>query len=114
MDIIGYARNYTTETSYTTGIMVYDALRISTKYLAYYPVADGSPVSIYKFEYQSTEPVVVNYYTNTRANVEKAARTTLLEAVNEWVAYALLIGSFVFGLVVALFSWLKFLRHHIP
>ena len=108
VDIIGYARNYTTETEYTTGIMVYDALRISTKYMAYHPVSDLSNNVIYKFEYTSTQPVIVLYYTNTRENVGKAATTTMFEAVNEWVAYALLIGSFVFGLVVALFSWLKF------
>ena len=108
VDIIGYARNYTTATEYTSGIMVYDALRISTDYLAYYPVSGFSSIAIYKFEFTSTTPVVVNYYTNTRANVEKAARTTLLEAINEWVELAKLIAAFVMGTAVALFSWIKF------
>ena len=108
IDIIGYARNYTTATEYTQGFMVYDALRISTKYLAYYPVSDLSDNVIYKFEYTSTNPVIVLYYTNTRENVAVAATTTLLESVNEWVKFALEIGSFVLGLVTALFYWLKF------
>lgn len=108
VDIIGYARNYTSDTVYTEGLMVYDALRISTKYLAYYAVPGSSLISIYKFEFVSTKPVVVNYYTNTRANVEKAARTTLFEAVNEWVQFAIRIALFVKDTAISLFYWLKF------
>ena len=108
VDIIGYARNYTSETEYTEGIMVYDALRISTKYLAYYPVSDISDNVIYKFEFTSTQPVIVNYYTNTRENVGKAASTTLLEAINEWVQFAISIGFFIMDTAIALFYWIKF------
>ena len=108
IDIIGYARNWTSETEYTSGIMVYDALRISTQYLAYHPVSGLTSIAIYKFEFTSTKPVVVNYYTNTRANVEKAARTTLFEAINEWVQFAIQIASFIMDTAIALFYWLKF------
>ena len=108
IDIIGYARNYTTATEYTQGFMVYDALRISTKFMAYYPVSDLSDNVIYKFEYNSTQPVIVLYYTNTRENVAKAATTTLLEAVNEWVKFAIEIAFFVMDTAIALFYWLKF------
>jgi len=109
IDIIGYARNYTTETEYTSGIMVYDALRVWTDHMAYYPVSGSSLIAIYKFEYTSTRPVVVNYYTNTRANVEKAARTTLLEAGNEWISLALKYSGSVLAFIAGLFWVLKFL-----
>ena len=108
IDIIGYARNYITDTNYTSGIMVYDALRISTEYMSYYPVSGSSPIAIYKFAYTSTKPVVVNYYTNTRANVEKAARTTLFEAGNEWIALALKYAGSTVAFIAGLFWILKF------
>jgi hypothetical protein len=108
IDIIGYARNYTTETEYTSGIMVYDALRVWTDHMAYYPVSGSSLIAIYKFEYTSTRPVVVNYYTNTRANVEKAARTTLLGAGSEWIALAQKYAGSTVAFIVGLFWILKF------
>jgi hypothetical protein len=108
IDIIGYARNYTTETEYTSGIMVYDALRVWTDHMAYYPVSGSSIIAIYKFEYTSTRPVVVNYYTNTRANVEKAARTTLLGAGSEWIALAQKYAGSTVAFIVGLFWILKF------
>jgi len=108
IDIIGYARNYTTETNYTSGIMVYDALRVWTDHMAYYPVSGSSLIAIYKFEYTSTRPVVVNYYTNTRANVEKAARTTLLGAGSEWIALAQKYAGSTVAFIVGLFWILKF------
>ena len=108
IDIVGYARNWTSDTGYTTGFMVYDALRFSTKDMSYYPVSSISDNVIYKFELTSTKPVAVAYYTNTRENVAKAAATTLLEVINEWVQLAISLAFFVKDTAIALFFWLKF------
>ena len=108
VNIVGYARNWTSDTGYTTGFMVYDALRFSTKDMSYYPVSSISDNVIYKFNLTSTKPVAVAYYTNTRENVAKAVATTLLEAINEWVQLAISLAFFVKDTAIALFFWLKF------
>ena len=110
IDIVGYARNWTSNTEYTTGFIVYDSVfGISERRaMAYYPVPSISDNVIYKFELTSTKPVAVAYYTNTRENVAKAAATTLLEAINEWVQLAISLAFFVKDTAIALFFWLKF------
>jgi len=108
VNIVGYARNWTSDTGYTTGFMVYDALRFSTKDMSYYPVSSISDNVIYKFNLTSTKPVAVAYYTNTRANVEKAARTTLLEVGSEWIALAQKYAGSTVAFIVGLFWILKF------
>jgi fermentation-respiration switch protein FrsA (DUF1100 family) len=110
IDIVGYARNWTSDTEYTTGFIVYDSVfGISErKAMAYYPVSSVSDNVIYKFEITSNNPVAVAYYTNTRANVGKAAVNTPLQAVNEWVTFAISIGGALFGFVIGLFGLIKF------
>ena len=110
IDIVGYARNWTSNTEYTTGFIVYDSVfGISERRaMAYYPVPSISDNVIYKFELTSTKPVAVAYYTNTRENVAKAAATTLLEVINEWVQLAISLAFFVKDTAIALFFWLKF------
>lgn len=110
IDIVGYARNWTSNTEYTTGFIVYDSVfGISERrVMAYYPVPSISDNVIYKFELTSTKPVAVAYYTNTRENVAKAAATTLLEVINEWVQLAISLAFFVKDTAIALFFWLKF------
>lgn len=110
IDIVGYARNWTSDTEYTTGFIVYDSVfGISErKAMAYYPVSSVSDNVIYKFEITSNNPVAVAYYTNTRTNVGKAAVNTPLQAVNEWVTFAISIGGALFGFVIGLFGLIKF------
>lgn len=110
IDIVGYARNWTSDTEYTTGFIVYDSVfGISErKAMAYYPVSSVSDNVIYKFEITSNNPVAVAYYTNTRANVGKAAVNTPLQAVNEWVTFAISIGGALLGFVIGVFGLIKF------
>jgi hypothetical protein len=111
IDIVGYARNWTSETEYTTGFIVYDSVfGISERRaMAYYPVSSVSDNVIYGFEITSNNPVAVAYYTNTRANVGKAAVSTPLEAINEWVNFALQLGGSLLGFLIGVLFFLKFL-----
>ena len=110
IDIVGYARNWTSSTEYDTGFIVYDSVfGISDrKAMAFYPVTSLSDNIIYKFQISATKPVAVGWYTNTRANVGKAATTTVLEATNEWVSMVLSWVSTIKDFAVETFYWLKF------
>jgi len=110
IDIVGYARNWTTSTEYDTGFIVYDSVAgiSDRRNMAYFPVSSLEDNVIYKFEITSSNPVAVAWYTNTRANVAKAAVTTPLQAVNEWVNFAISIAKDVYYLVTTLFYWIKF------
>jgi len=109
VNIVGYARNWTSDTGYTTGFMVYDALRFSTKDMSYYPVSSISDNVIYKFQLTSSKPVAVAYYTNTRENVGKASTLTPIEAGNEWISLAHKYSGSVLAFIAGLFWVLKFL-----
>jgi hypothetical protein len=110
IDVVGYARNYTTDTEYTTGFIVYDTVFGITQgtLMAYYPVADLSNNVVYKFELTATSPVALTYYTDTRASVAEWAVTSPLEIVSDWVVFAQSIATLIYDLVVGLLSWLKF------
>jgi hypothetical protein len=110
IDIIGYARNWTSDTEYTTGFIVYDSVfGISERRaMAYYPVSSISDNVIYKFELTSTKPVAVAYYTNTRENVGKASTLTPGEAGNEWLSLALKYAGSVVAFIAGVFWILKF------
>ena len=110
IDVVGYARNYTTDTEYTTGFLVYDTVFGITQgtLMSYYPVADLSNNVIYKFELAATTPVALTYYTDTRASVAEWATTSPFEIVNDWVMFASSIATLVYDLVTGLLSWLKF------
>ena len=110
IDVVGYARNYTTDTEYTMGFLVYDTVFGITQgtLMSYYPVADLSNNVIYKFELAATTPVALTYYTDTRASVAEWATTSPFEIVNDWVMFASSIATLVYDLVTGLLSWLKF------
>jgi putative sterol carrier protein len=108
IDIIGYARNWTSDKEYTKGIIIYDTVfGISErKAMAYY--IKGEAGSIYKFQISTNKPVAVAYYTNTKANVDKAADTTPGEAGNEWLSLALKYAGSAVAFIAGLFWILKF------
>jgi hypothetical protein len=110
IDVVGYARNYTDDTNYTSGFIVYDTVFGLTQFnaMAFYEVPDLSSNVIYKFELTSDQPVSVTYYSDTLATVSEYANKSPLEIINEWVAFAVSMASFVYGVVVALFTWIKF------
>lgn len=110
IDVVGYARNYTNDTAYTTGFLVYDTVFGLTQFnaMAFYEVPDVSSNVIYKFELTSDQPVSVTYYSDDLATVAEYANKSPIELINEWVAFAVSIGAFVYGVVLALFTWLKF------
>ena len=111
IDIVGYARNWTSNTQYTTGFIVYDSVFgvSERRAMAYYPVAALSDNVIYKFQLTSSKPVAVAYYTNTRENVGKASTLTPIEAGNEWISLALKYSGSVLAFIAGLFWVLKFL-----
>jgi hypothetical protein len=110
IDIVGYARNWTSNTQYTTGFIVYDSVFgvSERRAMAYYPVAALSDNVIYKFQLTSSKPVAVAYYTNTRENVGKASTLTPIEAGNEWISLALKYSGSVLAFIAGVFWILKF------
>jgi hypothetical protein len=110
IDIIGYARNWTSDSEYTTGFIIYDSVfGISErKAMAYYPVSEVSDNVIYKFELSTNKPVAVAYYTNTKENVGKASTLTPIEAGNEWISLALKYAGSAVAFIAALFWIIKF------
>lgn len=111
IDIVGYARNYTTDTEFTQGFIVYDSVFgvSERKAMAYYEVTNPSDLVIYKFSMTSSKPVAVGYYTNTRANVARAATKTPMEAVDDWVGLAYQFAGTVKDFIFGVFYLLKFL-----
>jgi len=110
IDIVGYARNWTSNTQYTTGFIVYDSVFgvSERRAMAYYPVAALSDNVIYKFQLTSSKPVAVAYYTNTRENVGKASTLTPIEVGNEWISLALKYSGSVLAFIAGVFWILKF------
>jgi hypothetical protein len=89
---------------------VYDTVFGLTQFnaMAYYEVPDISSNVIYKFELTSDQPVSVTYYSDKLATVAEYANKSPIEIINEWVSFAVSIGAFIYGVVFALFTWLKF------
>ena len=110
VDIIGYARNYITNTNYTTGFIVYDSvLGISEReIMSYYPVSNVSGNVIYKIQLNMNNPSDVWVYQNSRDKVAAAAGLTPGEAGNDWVAIALKYAGSAVGFIAGLFWILKF------
>jgi hypothetical protein len=110
IDIVGYARNWTSDTQYTTGFIVYDSVFgvSERRAMAYYPVAALGDNVIYKFQLISTKPVAVAYYTNTRENVGRASTLTPIEAGNEWITLALKYSASAIAFLAGLFWIIKF------
>ena len=85
LDIVGYGRNEDTQERV---FIIYDLAALPIPFhlpgdaMAFTPVPYGV---IYKFNIVSNKPMTsVNYYTNTRENVEKASNTSLFDVVTEW------------------------------
>ena len=111
IDVVGYARNYTDETNYTSGFIVYDTVFGITQFnaMAYYPVSGGvSDNVIYKFEITSDQPVSVTYYSDTRANVGKWANTTPAGIVSDWLALATQYATAIYNFIASIFWLIKF------
>jgi len=112
IDIVGYARNWTTDTEYVHGFVIYDTLYSLSlpqpENYVFYEVDSLEDNVIYRFDMTSNNPVQIDYYTDTREKVGEAAVTTPLQAVNEWVNFALMIAKNLLDVVGTLFYWLKF------
>lgn len=111
IDVVGYARNYTTDTEYTTGFIVYDTVFGLTQFnaMAYYEVPDVSSNVIYKFQLTSDNPVAVTYYSDKLSVVSNYANKSPLELAQDWINLALSSGSMILGFVTGLLFFLKFL-----
>lgn len=107
VDIVGYARDTNTN---QRGIIVYDSVFgfSERRAISFYQTSNVSDGVIYKVHFTSNKPIGFAWYSNTRANVAKAADTSLLDVVNEWVQLAESIASFIYNTVVTLLYWLKF------
>lgn len=100
IDIIGYGRDTTDPVAPVRGFLIYDSSfgvsnvgvteritntlsggKISSDAIAFQAVPSGV---IYKFQIQSNKPVTgIAYYTNTKANVETASNTSLLDILDK-------------------------------
>lgn len=85
IDIVGYGREMTDPENPVYGYIVYDTtagIHVNGDAMAFTPVSSGV---IYKFQLTSTKPLTgVAYYTNTRENVQKAAKTSLVDTLLEF------------------------------
>jgi hypothetical protein len=111
IDVVGYARNYTTDTQYTSGFIVYDTVFGLTQFnaMSYFPV--GMNVSdnvIYKFQLTSDQPVSVTYYSDTRSSVGNWANTTPGGIVSGWLALATQYATAIYDFITGVFWILKF------
>jgi hypothetical protein len=111
IDVVGYARNYSTDTQYTSGFLVYDTVFGLTQFnaMAYYPV--GGNVSdnvIYKFQITSDQPVSVTYYSDTRSSVGSWANTTPGNIISDWIGLAGQYAKSIYDFVASIFWILKF------
>lgn len=111
IDIVGYGREMTDPDNPVYGYVVYDTtagLHMPGDAAAFTPVSTGV---IYKFELTSTKQLTgVSYYTNTRANVQRAAKTSIIDAIKEFADILLkikdtIIEVFWFFYDVAKFIW---------
>jgi len=110
IDVVGYARNYTSDTEYTTGFIVYDTTFGITegRTMAYYSVSSLSDNVVYKFELTASNPVSITYYTDSRENVAKWATSSPIEVVSEWIAMAQSYAVSIKEFIESLFAWLYF------
>ncbi|MCJ7697476.1 MAG: hypothetical protein MUO73_04000 [Thermoplasmata archaeon] len=111
IDVVGYARNYTTDTEYTSGFIVYDTVYGLTQFnaMAYYHVGvNVSDNVIYKFQLTSNQPVSVTYYSDTRSNVGNWANTTPGGIVSGWLALATQYATAIYDFIAGVFWILKF------
>jgi hypothetical protein len=111
IDVVGYARNYTTDTEYTSGFLVYDTVYGLTQFntMAYYPVSGNvSDNVIYKFQLTSDQPVSVTYYSDTRSSVGSWANTSPVELVSDWIALAGQYARSIYDFIASLFWIIKF------
>ena len=108
-EIVGYAREQDDNgTVVSTGYAIYDvsAMGFQTGFIAYESVASIQPIESIVFT--SNMPVWLYIGTAERTEIQEGISKTLLDTANEWVQFAIEIGSFVLDVVIALFSWLKF------
>lgn len=104
-DIVGYAKN--TDTN-ETGLLVYDSVAgISDRQVeVFYPVSGA--VTMYKIHVTTNQPIKMGLFTNKRSNIEKAAHTTIWEAIDEWKAYLLAFLDSAKNFISDVFYWTKF------
>lgn len=110
IDIVGYARNTTPDPD-VLGIIVYDSVfGISEqKAVAFHPTTGAGDGVIYKIHFTSSQPVSFAWWTNDRSLVAKAANTSLLDAINEWIALVSAWKDTIIGVGTSTFYWLNFL-----
>lgn len=112
-EIVGYAREESDNgTVVSTGYAVYDVslgignIGFQSGFIAYEPVASLQPIESISFT--ADQPVWIFIGTADRDQIQSGISKTALDIVNEWVAFAVSMGTFVLDLVIALFYWLKF------
>lgn len=107
IDIIGYAKDKST-TPYTQGFLVYDSTygyHSSGDAMAFY-AAQGV---IYKYSLSSNKPLTgIALYVAPRDKVEKAAITSILDAIDEYVQFARKITEFVMDFMESMLRWTIF------
>lgn len=110
IDVVGYARNYTSDTEYTSGFLVYDTVFGLTQFnaMAYFPVGNVTDNVIYKFELTADKPVSVTYYSDDRATVGSWATKTPFDIVGEWIQLAQQFAGAIKDFILGIFWLLKF------
>lgn len=105
--LAGYARN---DDNNQTGIIVYNAGYggFDNDLAIFKPIPSISSNLIYRVDIQCDYPIDVDITYGTKSNVAAAAGSTPLESANEWVQFALGIGSSVLAFLLSLLFIIKF------
>jgi hypothetical protein len=109
IDIAAYARNWTSDTEYTTGFLVWDTtFGLEEGHKAYFAVPNGTDNIIYKFSVTTTKPVQVGWNYDARERVITATSKNPIDVAKDWLSQAIFISGAVFGFIASLFWILKF------
>lgn len=107
IDIVAYARNWTTDTTYTTGFLVTDTQFGFSEGIAraYFMVPNGTNNIIYKFSVIATKPVTVVWLTNPYDSVQTGVQKNIVETALDWKTTAEIYSSAIFEFLAFLVTF---------
>ena len=112
VDIVGYAKNKTSDTTYQRGFIIYDSLygvKGTETVTAFYPISGGNDGVIYKFDMTSNKRInSVKIYTADRDALGETVSKSAVDTVADWIAAAVQMAGTILELGLSAFYWGKF------
>ena len=110
IDIVAYARNWTSDKEYTQGFLIFDTVAgLPEGHSAYYQVANATNSIVYKFHVAATSPVKVTYLYNTRAKIVAGTGSgNPLNIISEWIELASKFAKSAIDFIWGVFWIIKF------